>query len=357
MSQSDAISLSPEEDIALAEWCRDCAEDPLRFVLEGYPWGEPGPLEQYDGPDDWQQQFLRELGQEVTANAFDGLKAIRPIRRAVSSGHGIGKSVLSAWIVDWIMSTRPNAQGTITANTFTQLSTKTWAAIQRWTKMCLTAPWFVATSDRMYHKDYKESWFCAPQSSKEENSEAFAGQHAADSTSFYIFDEASGIADKIFEVAQGGLTDGEPMLFMFGNPTQSHGTFHTAAFGTMRSRYKTYVIDSRLCRFPNKTEIAEWQEDYGEDSDFFRVRVRGLPPNAAELQFIDAERVRSAQMRSVAELSDTPLVAGCDLAWGGADDNVIRFRRGMVVVVDPCAVRAGRCLVDFRRRGGPDQAA
>jgi len=128
--------------------------------------------------------FLRELGQEVTANAFDGLKAVRPIRRAVSSGHGIGKSVLSAWIVDWIMSTRPNAQGTITANTFTQLSTKTWAAIQRWTKMCLTAPWFVATSDRMYHKDYKESWFCAPQSSKEENSEAFAGQHAADSTSF-----------------------------------------------------------------------------------------------------------------------------------------------------------------------------
>jgi hypothetical protein len=28
-------------------------------------------------------------------------------------------------------------------------------------------------------------------------------------------------------------------------------------------------------------------DDYGEDSDFFRVRVRGLPPTADELQYID----------------------------------------------------------------------
>jgi hypothetical protein len=30
----------------------------------------------------------------------------------------------------------------------------------------------------------------------------------------------------------------------------------------------------------------------------------------------------------VAVLPDEPLVAGCDLAWGGSDANVIRFRRG-----------------------------
>ena len=31
------------------------------------------------------------------------------------------------------------------------------------------------------------------------------GQHAATSTSFYIFDESSAVPDKIFEVAEGGL--------------------------------------------------------------------------------------------------------------------------------------------------------
>ena len=65
----------------------------------------------------------------------------------------------------------------------------------------------------MYFCGHKESWLVSAQSCKEENSEAFAGQHAADSTSFYIFDEASGVPDKIFEVAEGGLTDGEPMIF------------------------------------------------------------------------------------------------------------------------------------------------
>ena len=34
-----------------------------------------------------------------------------------------------------------------------------------------------------------------------------AGQHAKGSTSFYLFDEASAIPDKIWEVAEGGLTD------------------------------------------------------------------------------------------------------------------------------------------------------
>jgi hypothetical protein len=325
----DTVTLSLESELALGEWALSCAEDPLKFVLDGYPWGEPGPLKDHEGPDVWQAQFLRELGEEVAANAFDGLTAVRPIRRAVSSGHGIGKSVLVAWLVDWIMSTRPNCQGTVTANTFTQLETKTWATIQRWTKLCITAPWFVIVSNRMYHRDYKESWFCAPQSCREENSEAFAGQHAADSTSFYINDEDSAVPDKIHEVEEGGLTDGEPMQFLFGNPTRSQGSFHAAAFGAFRNRFKTYVIDSRHSRFTNKEQIKEWQQDYGEDSDFFRVRVRGLPPNAAELQFIDLARVSAAQQRPALEFPDTPLVAGCDLAWGGSDDNVIRFRCGM----------------------------
>ncbi len=226
------------------------------------------------------------------------------------------------------MSTRPHAQGTITANTVTQLETKTWAAIQRWTALCLTAPWFVLNSKVMYHAQHKTSWFCAIQSSKEENSEAFAGQHAADSTSFYIVDEASAVPDKILEVAEGGLTDGEPMIFLFGNPTRSTGKFYRATFGTDRSRWHQQIIDSRTSRFTNKTQIDEWAQDYGEDSDFFRVRVRGLPPAASDLQFISTALVSAAQAREPLALVDEPLVCGLDVARGGTDRCVFRFRRG-----------------------------
>ena len=220
-------------------------------------------------------------------------------------------------------------KGTITANTFTQLRDKTWASIQHWTSLCLTGHWFVINSDRMYHAEHKESWFCAPQSCKEQNSEAFAGQHALNSTSFYIFDEASAVPDTIFEVAEGGLTDGEPMIFLFGNPTRSTGSFHRACFGSMRHRWDTRAIDSRECAFTNKEQIAEWVKDYGEDSDFVRVRVRGLPPSASDLQFIDQDRVWQAQTRETAiVLEDEPLIAGVDVSDGGAAWNVVRFRRG-----------------------------
>jgi hypothetical protein len=316
-------------DTELSDACARFRNDPLGFVKVMFPWGLPGELQGSAGPDKWQEAFLKSIGKECAANKFDGVVPVAPIRRAVSSGHGIGKSVMAAWIVVWIMSTRPHCRGTITANTFSQLETKTWAAIKKWTRLSLTGHWFTVTSTRMYQTQHKDTWFCAPETSKEENSEAFAGQHAADSTSFYIFDEDSSIPEAVHEVAEGGLTDGEPMIFRFGNPTRSNGSFYHACFGGMKHRWNPLVVDSRDSRFTNQAHIKEWEQDYGEDSDFFRVRVRGLPPSASDAQFIDMARINAAQHRSVVVLPDEPLVAGCDLAWGGSDDNVIRFRRGL----------------------------
>lgn len=336
----------PSFDDELAEEVAKYYADPLGFVLAMYPWGEPGTvLADYQGPDKWQADFLRSIGDQVRERGFNGVSPVRPIRCAVSSGHGIGKSVMVAWIVDWLMSTRPFAQGTITANTFTQLETKTWAAIKKWTALCLTSHWFAVTSNKMYAVAHKDAWFCSPQSPKEENSEAFAGQHAANSTSFYIFDEASAIPDIIYEVAEGGLTDGEPMIFLFGNPTRSSGNFYRACFGEARKIWAPSIIDSRDCAFTNKEQIKEWQETYGEDSDFFRVRVRGLCPSASEAQFIDMNRIREAQKRVPVVLPDDPLVVGVDLAWGGGDDNVIRFRRGQ----DARSIKPIRIKGEFTR--------
>jgi hypothetical protein len=59
------------------------------------------------------------------------------------------------------------------------------------------------------------------------------------------------------------------------------------------------------------------------------VRVRGIPPNASELQFIDLGRVQAAQLRERETLADEPLVAGCDVSAGGEAWNVVRFRRGL----------------------------
>lgn len=657
-------------------------DDPLGFTLFAFPWGEPGQLEQYDGPEPEQRQFLDWLGKEIRARRFDGKNAVPAIRGGISSGHGIGKGALTGMLVAFIMSTRPHAKGVVTANTGPQLQDKTWAQITRWVKLCKTAHWFEINTSIMYRKGHRETWKCSPQTCAEENSEAFAGQHNLNSTSFYINDEdclsadtdvltrrgwvkvgqltpadecvtmdqqsgvseyqpvialhwakregtmlecvgrngswrvtqnhkmwaqrrnpragthgpwrlipakdlnasdrmtrsidwqmpdveaftipaftsarkmypsrtvrmdawctflgwyfsegnvvtrrsassqlehvAIGISNRdvadicmtadalglsyrvydatatvktvrfhdralaeylgqfgrtclqrrlpgflrdvsarqmdlfldafmagdgyrktakleilytsspwiadglqelcvkagwgstitvrklkgrvsdlgthtatsttdgfvvtrsaersmlsfpkrgrihevpysgmvycptlpkhhllytrrngscvwvgnsnvptmIHEVQEGGTTDGEPMWFLFGNPTRRAGYFYDAIFGDKRHRWKGFVFDSEQSRLSNKQQIQEWREDYGEDSDFFRVRVRGLPPNASDAQFIDNQRVLDAQKRQVVVLGDEPLVAGCDLAWGGSDHNVIRFRRG-----------------------------
>jgi hypothetical protein len=96
--------------------------DPLGFVHYAYPWGEPGPLSDETGPDEWQTGFLIGLGRQVKAGA--GLSDA--IRMAVASGHGVGKTAVIAWVVQWFLSTREFPQVVVTASTQSQLSTKTW---------------------------------------------------------------------------------------------------------------------------------------------------------------------------------------------------------------------------------------
>jgi len=192
--------------------------------------------------------------------------------------------------------------------------------------------WFEYNNGRgsmsLYHHSWPESWRVDAQTCREENSEAFAGLHAANSTPFYLFDEASAVPDKIWEVAEGGLTDGEPMFFAFGNPTRNTGRFKDC-FTRSKHRWMTRQIDSRTAKMTNKRLIEQWRNDWGEDSDFFRVRVLGKFPKAGDTQFIPSDVAFDAMKRGPGQyLGDDPLICGIDVARGGDDNCMISFRRG-----------------------------
>jgi hypothetical protein len=118
------------------------------------------------------------------------------------------------------------------------------------------------------------------------------------------------------------------MIFVWGNPTRNTGKFFRINFGSERDRWNNRTVDARDCKMSNKTLIAEWITDWGEDSDFVRVRVKGIPPRAGDLQLIDSERIWAAQRRVPQCLQDDPLIAGVDVARGGEDMTVVRFRKG-----------------------------
>ena len=333
-------------DGALARDLARFYDNPLGFVLYAYPWDSDRSLQLvklpepwsfvYDcefGPDAWACHLLEDIGAEVRARGFDGVTAVPPIQFAVSSGHGIGKSAMAAWLAHWIMSTRPHSRGVVTANTGEQLASKTWAGVAAWVNRSVNRHWFSITTGkgamRMVHVDHPESWRVDAQTSREENSESFAGLHAASSTPWYLFDEASAIPAKIWEVAEGGKTDGEPMHFAFGNPTRNTGAF-AECFGKSRHRWNTRQIDSRNVAITNKATLRAWVDDYGEDSDFVRVRVRGVFPRASSMQFIARDLVDAAMKREVHTEHRLGRVAavGVDVARFGDDESVILTRVG-----------------------------
>lgn len=313
----------------LLAWLASVKDDPLGFVLGAFPWGEPGTvLERYDGPDDWQRQLLQDIA--------DGLLTIdEAIQIATASGHGIGKSALVAMIILWAFMTFPDTRGIVTANTESQLKTKTWAELGKWFNLCwFASDHFQLNATTLLSKDptRERTWRIDMIPWSEKRPEAFAGLHNQGKRIILIFDEGSAIDDIIYETAEGALTDEDTQIIwlVFGNPTRATGRFRECfAGGKFASVWKTRQIDSRTVRITNKTQIAKWLDQYGEDSDFARIRVYGQFPKHGFMEFFSRSEVEAAMAREdVAVSKSDPFAVGVDVARYGKNNSVIFCRKG-----------------------------
>lgn len=306
--------------------------DPLGFVYFAYPWGEPGTiLENEDGPDNWQKEVLIHLGRE-TLKASKDPEALA-IQIGVKSGHGPGKTTLISWIIQWFISTRHEPQIVATSNTKTQLETKTWRELSKWHNLLINGYWFEHTATRFYMKGRKKTWFANAIPWSKERSDSFQGTH--DRHVCMIFDEASAIEDVIWDVALGAMTTPGSIFIAFGNPTRNEGKF-CEIFNKhgIGKRWHSITVDCRNAKKANQKQIKQWIEDYGEDSDFVRVRVRGVPPRASSMQLIPVDLVDAAIEKDFmwAGFNPGPIVLGVDVARYGDNETVILVRQGMEVL-------------------------
>lgn len=303
--------------------------DPYGCALYSFPWGE-GELAGMDGPRLWQ----REVMQDIAEHLQNEKTRYQPLMIAVASGHGIGKSAEIGMILHWAMSTCEDCKVVFTANTDNQLRTKTAPELAKWFRLAINSHWFSVTATAIAANDpgHDKSWRADAVPWSEHNTEAFAGLHNKGKRIVLVFDEASNIADKVWEVAEGALTDEntEIIWLAFGNPTRNVGRFREC-FRKFRHRWKFRQIDSRTVDGTNKDQIANWATDYGEDSDFFKVRVRGLFPSSSDLQFIGQDLVDGAMARVLTEsmVSHAPVVIGVDPSWSGSDEFAIYMRQGL----------------------------
>lgn len=305
--------------------------DPLGYVKYFFNW-KKNELADYEGPRAWQAKLLDSIGQHIQ----NPDTRFQPKMIAVASGHGIGKTALISMVVEWAMATCVDCKVVITANTGTQLATKTAPEVAKWFRLAINKHWFdvKATSISCKAPGRERGWRTDFVPWSENNTEAFAGLHNKGRRIVLIFDESSAIAEIVWQVAEGALTDEktEIIFLAFGNPTKNTGRFREC-FGKFKHRWETHQIDSRTVEGTNKEQIAKWIEDYGEDSDFVRVRVRGEFPRAGSSQFIASDVVAAARRYKAEGYLALPKILSVDVARFGDDQTVIGWRQGRKAVI------------------------
>lgn len=338
------VSAKQTMEIMSAMWHPKIKDNLLAWVLYSFPWGQKNtPLERFEGPRQWQRDELNRISDFIAENKNLVDKGDPPkiYHSATTSGRGPGKSALVSWLTLWQMSCNIGSTTILSANTDTQLSSKTFGEIGKWQTLCISGYWF----DRMQKKLTPQAWF-AKEIAKarkidenyyyaegvlwnEDNPDSFAGAHNPLGM-LLIFDEASGIPQPIWTVSEGFFTDLSVyrFWFVFSNPRRNTGPFFEC-FHKHREFWYTRKIDSRKVEGLDHAKLNQIIEKYGEDSDEARIEVKGEFPRQGDRQFISREVVESATVRELERYDDhAALLMGVDPARYGDDSTVIRFRRG-----------------------------
>ena len=272
------------------------------------------------------------IGVEPTDQQLEVLDAISEVGAKVSvkSGHGTGKSTVFAWIILWHVSCFPDSKCPATAPTSHQLEDVLWAEIAKW--HTVMDPWF---KDRLEigkssvaMKEAPKTQFAVARTARKEKPEALQGFHATNL--LFLIDEASGVHQAIFEVAEGALSTDDARVLMAANPTQVVGYFYDSHH-KMKHRFKRITLSCLDSPMVDRNYIDDMKKKYGEESDIYRVRVLGEFPKASVTQLISETLYQESCDRDIKEeqFAHAAGVLGVDVAWEGDDRSVIYYRKGI----------------------------
>lgn len=307
-------------------------------------------------------RFFREvLGVEPTQKQIAIALALVPenARVAVKSGHKVGKTKIDICIALWFYCSFEEARVVLTSTTSRQVDRVLWRELRMThhrarvglkpddeglkrnpglkTQDIGGEPATLARSG-LVSPDFREiTGFTAKEA------EAVAG--VSGRNLLYIVDEASGVPQAIIDAIEGNRAGGVRIL-LTSNPTKCEGEFFEAFGKKAKSEtnprgYTGFTISSE--ESPNVVEgrtvvpglaTPEWIEekkaDYGEDSDWYKVRVKGEFPINEAGKIISLALITGAEERWEDAEEDGVLHIGLDPAGpaGGGDESVFALRRG-----------------------------
>lgn len=263
---------------------------------------------------------------EVMEQAASGTRQI-----SIRSGHGVGKTATLAWLIVWFMLTRYPQKTVCTAPTTGQLYDALMAETRGWIQELpeQLQLLFDVGAESIELKSAPDKSFVSFRTSRPETPEALQGVHS--DNVLLIVDEASGIHEKVFEAARGSMSGHSAITILAGNPVRGSGLF----FDThrkpevMKRWYRIHVscLDTPLV---SKNYAQEMAEQYGEESNVYRVRVLGDFPAADDDTVIPLELAEAALNRDVKPI-DAKSIWGLDVARFGNDRTSLAKRKGNVL--------------------------
>lgn len=229
-----------------------------------------------------------ERGKHMTPHQFELLTAIENAvngkgkkRISVRSGHGTGKSTVLSWVVLWYLFTRKNAQVPCTAPTTGQIHDVLWKEVAKWMQRMPegVAELYEWSNEYIRMKEAPETWFARAKTARKEAPEALAGIHG--DHVLFIIDEASGVPNEVFNVAEGALTEEDALVIMISNPTRLVGYFYDS-FHSDKNAWECLHFNSEDSPIVDRAYVERilFKAKGDKESDEYRIRVQGEFPKS-----------------------------------------------------------------------------
>ena len=305
--------------------------DFCKLVYLIFPFGEADTDLEHMAPYKWQMEEWAKLSKHLN----DPATRFETYRLIISSGNGAAKTAFGAMTALMLLYTQ-RLKARVTANTDPQLSQIIWPEYDLWFNRARYVDHFFekfGTTIKAKNPKLANVWKIDRFTWNEQNPSAVSGLHNKGGACVYIFEEAPGIPAKIWNYSSGAFTETETIKIhmAFGNSDDPESKFEQNMTSPI---WNSRRIDTRELNHIDPKQIEAWLIDCGgdENSDDFRVRVRGLPRKSAKDSIIKLEAVEAALARrhnfDKASVANFPIILSIDPAWTGGDECTIWYRQG-----------------------------
>lgn len=316
----------------------------------------------------WKAKFFHWKGYAMTP-AMKG--AYKKMGVSVKAGKGTGKDACMAWVKIWALTMwgHTNMKIYVTAPNEAQiLRDITWPEIQRWLdakdkdgNYC-----FAGRDDLMIQKELiytkrdgggetdkkdgiikqKVGSFIAPkvapaQANDQEAAKTLDGLH--ETFMLICITEADGVREPVFTALETTLTRPMNMCVMAFNPTRNTGfAAKTHRDETEREHWTSLTQNAEDSSLVTRESI-EKKKKYGENSNYYRVYVKGEFPLTESECIIKWDWLQNAVRNDIEDDEEYPVIVGIDPAGDGSDQTCcVARRKGVVFAIERFSGEPGK---------------